>query len=344
MEKYLKHLHPIHKNTSRLIDWDTFNTYIDYSTDVGTLHPHTEWAVNFYRSKYFQNNNKIKSFKDKVGLIDNKDRPLKFETQAKINLNKLAKIEESLSNVPTDKVEDFMLKSLDVHSDIFSLGMCQYRGEFQYLSRFAMCKPLHIRFEHEFNEFKETVNIIKKYNKTGILNLTSPQEHLRTTYHEMLGVLWGMSEIGLGAEVLEGIEVLLEFETLCGKQKRNEDQFWPTIDLASGSLRRRMTLLFVKSNIYKGLGDDEERIKVLKEIINLHPSVCDFRPIHYYVGLNRLTEAALSLYKLQPTNSNKNTILEYYKGVTPQQHDLYESPRERALLTFEILKTFGKIE
>lgn len=344
MEEYLKDVHPVFRNTKQLVCWEGFNKYVDHSIKSNTLHPHTEWSVNFYRSDYFQENNLIDEYKTKIKDYDHDDRPHLLTEQYKENLRELVKYETNQSELPIDKAEDFILKSLPIHNKIFSLGINHYRGEFQFLSRFSMCKANHEHFPNQYKDFKDTVKIIKAYNKTGKLKITKSQEHLRNKYHGLMNVLWGFAEFGIGDKVLDGLDVLLDFETLCGEQKRMEDQFWPGIDLASGSLRRRLSLLMIKSNIYQGLGEDKKRIKVLKEIINMHCSKCNFRPIHYYVGANRLTEAALSLYKLQPTKENKQRILEYYISTEPQTHDHYESPRERALLTFEILKTFGHIE
>ena len=344
MEKYLKDLHPIFKETKRLVCWESFNKYINHSSKVNTLHPHTEWSNNFYRSDYFQKNNLISKYKKKIKDYDHKDRPKLLTNEYKINLKELVKYETNQSQLSIDKVEDFMLKSLPIHNKIWSLGINHYRGEFQWLSRFSMCKMNHEHFPNQYKDFKTTVKIIEEYNKTGKLKITKSQEYLRDRYHDLMNVMWGFAEVGIGDKILDGLDVLLEFEKLCGAQKRMEDQFWPKIDLASGSLRRRLTLLMIKSSIYKGLGEDKKRIKVLNEIINMHSSKCNFRPIQYYVGVNRLTEAALSLYKLQPTKENKQRILEYYISAEPQTHDHYESPRERALITFEILKTFGHIE
>lgn len=344
MKNYLKDLHPIFKNTINLVCWDSFNEYVDHSIKSNTLHPHTRWAVNLFRSDWFQNNNLISKYKTKIKDYDHKDRPALLTAEYKKNLKELVKYETNQTKLHIDEIEDFMINSLPIHNKIFSLGINHYRGEFQFLSRFAMCKANHDHFPMHYENFRKTVKVIKEYNKTGKLELNEDEQYLRHEYHNMMNVLWGFAEVGIGDKILDGIDVLLKFEQLCGEQKRMDDQFWPLIDLASGSLRRRLSLLMVKSSIYEGLGEKDKQIKVLNEILNMHQSKCDFRPIHYYVGANRLTEAALSLYKLQPTKQNKQIILEYYISTEPQTHDYYESPRERALVTFEILKTFGHIE
>ena len=344
MEKYLKKLDPIFKNTHQLLTWDEFNTYVDHSIKAKTLCVHTEWATNFYRSKYFQDNNIVGKYRKIVKDYDYELHHEKYTKCAEEVMHEIAELESDLNTTPLNKVEEKMLKAMGAFIKVFSLGIVHYRGEFQYLSRFAMCKMVHPQFKDNFKDYQDVIKIIKKYIKTGTLNISKDNSHLRDTYHIITALLWGFAEVGLGEEILDGIDILLEFEHLCGERKR-DDHFWFGVDDPKNSIRRRLSLLMIKSSILRSIGKDEEQIIVLKEILNVHFSKLDHRPINYYVGLNRLTEAALSLYKLQPTKENKNTVLEYYKSI-PQTntYDKHECTRERALVTFEILKTFGHIE
>jgi hypothetical protein len=344
MEKYLLKLDPVFKNTNQLLTWDEFNTYADYSIKAKTLHVHTEWAINFHRSKYFQDNNIAEKYRKTVKDYDYKLHGEKYDKCADDIMYEIAELETDLNTTPINKVEEKMLEAMESFVKVFSLGMVHYRGEFQYLSRFGMCKMLHPQFKNNFEDYQDIIKIIKKYNKTGTLKLSKDKLRLRDTYHIITALLWGFTEVGLGEEILDGVDILLEFEHLCGEKKR-EDHFWLGVDDPKNSIRRRLSLLMIKSAILRSMGKDEEQITVLKEILNMHFSKRDHRPINYYVALNRLTEAALSLYKLQPTKENKNTVLEYYKSIlSTNTYDRHECTRERALVTFEILKTFGHIE
>ena len=342
-EDILKIIDPIFVSTVNIITWDKFNEFVDTLNKKNCIHIHTKWAVDFYRSEYFSKNNNIDFYKLKLKDLPQHKRSKVFDQSAFDCMNKLADLELNLSQLSLTDTEKFIVDSLPIHTEIFSLGMNWYRSEFQYLSRFPLNKIRGFHIINEYNETLQVYDIIKKYNKTKILNLGDNQQSLRESWNRMLGVLWGFAEVGVGDKIIDIIDTLLEFHLLLADGILS-DEFFNNIDQSISSPRRRMALLFIKSCIYNQMGLINKRVEVLQEIINLHSTKTD-RAIRYYVGVNRLTEAALSLYKIDPNKENKDQVLKFYNSIeNPNVTDHLECPRERALVTFQIAKTFGYVE
>lgn len=342
-ENILKTIDPIFISTVNIFTWDKFNEFVDTLNKKNCIHIHTKWAVDFYRSKYFLENNNIDFYKLKLKDLPQHERSKVFDQLAFDCMNKLADLELNLSQLSLTDTEKFIVDSLPIHTEIFSLGMNWYRSGFQYLSRFPLNKIKGPHIINEYNETLQVYEIIKKYNKTKVLDLKDNQQSLRESWNRILGVLWGFAEAEVGNHVIDIIDTLLEFDLLLVDRTLN-DEFFTTIDQSISSPRRRMALLFIKSCIYNQMGLINKRVEVLQEIINLHSTKTD-RAMRYYVGVNRLTEAALSLYKIDPNKENKDQVLKFYNSIeNPNVTDHLECPRERALVTFQIAKTFGYVE
>lgn len=342
-EDILKIIDPIFVSTVNILTWDKFNEFVDTLNKKNCIHIHTKWAVDFYRSEYFSKNNNIDFYKLKLKDLPQHKRSKVFDQSAFDCMNKLANLELNLSQLSLTDTEKFIVDSLPIHTEIFSLGMNWYRSGFQYLSRFPLNKIKGPHIINEYNETLQVYEIIKKYNKTKVLDLKDNQQSLRESWNRILGVLWGFAEAEVGNHVIDIIDALLEFDLLLVDRTLN-DEFFTTIDQSISSPRRRMALLFIKSCIYNQMGLINKRVEVLQEIINLHSTKTD-RAIRYYVGVNRLTEAALSLYKIDPNKENKDQVLKFYNSIeNPNVADHLECPRERALVTFQIAKTFGYVK
>ena len=318
--------------------------YIKLLRKYGSCPVHTDWALDFYESVYYQKSNSSKYYRN---ILEKHDDNW-FEKWCELSSDHIKKIAEYEAPIfekyhkgEEIDYEKVLVGSLPIMKETWSLFMNMFKGTYQNLSRFEVARIYKDPLQSDnFKILLEVDDIIRNYLKTKQLNLKPEQEYLRERYHVCLGTMWGFAEACIGEYILPIIDNFLEFDKICFEENWDDEFF--KYDLSKSGPRKRMSLLILKSTIYNQMGLIEKRKQVLKELVDMHYSVDNGRHINYYVGINRLIESALCLYKLEPSEKLKEIILKYWCSMPgPNTHEHKETPRERALVTFQIAKTFG---
>ena len=303
------------------------------------LNTHIDWAYDFQTSKLFIENNNKKYYSNILNNIkDDKERYLKWKELAGHHLLNLCEFEKNNTFIPNHPdLKQAVIDSIPIHLEGWSLGVNHGRDEGCWLTRFSMFKIQESSIHSAIEEIIETEKIIRNYIDTKIIT----NNKYKDSFQRHLSALWACAESAVGEHVLYIINTFLEYDQMVWEGNLPND-YYSGFDSSKKLPRKRISLLLIKAMILNQISEIEECKRVYKEIMSFHKSVNKDRFIDYYGGNTRLTEAALCLYKLEPTEENKQKVLEYYVNVSnPQYIDSYEYPRERALVTYQILKTFG---
>ena len=158
--------------------------------------------------------------------------------------------------------------------------------------------------------------------------------------------IWASIYIGLIEEGLYMIETLEELINKIHKFKSKNGVF-PTVLDQNNPGRYIMTLYFAKAQIYlqqKGYKKAEECFELITQLYKgkgNHPKYV----VRWPNGYNRITEAAIEVYKLNPTEENKNKAIDYYLSSTViDDIEPTESTRERLLITYMLMTEILKIK
>lgn len=146
----------------------------------------------------------------------------------------------------------------------------------------------------------------------------------------------------------EGLYIIQTTEDLIRKVKNTKPTnpvFKKVLDQPTYG-RYMMTIYFAKAQIYKQLGKLDKTEEAFEFIAQLYRGKHDNEfKVYWTTGLNRVTEAAIEVYKLNPTEVNKQRALNYYLD-TCFTADLEptETVRERGLITYMLMKYVLDIE
>lgn len=304
------------------------------------LNTHIDWAYDFQTSEDFIANQNVKYYQNKLKGIEGKERYTKWVKLTKKHLLDLCEFEKN--NTFTSDYSDLKQKVLDsipIHIEGWSVGMSLGRTDGNYLTRFSMFKIQEDSIHKAWTELVEAEKIIRNYINTK----TITDDKYKNTFQKHLSALWAIAEASVGKYGLYIIDTLLECDQMVWKGDLPSD-YYSGFDSSKDYPRKRMSILLIKAMVLNQMGKIDECKNVYREIMSFHRSIDNGRTIDYYGGNTRLTEAALGLYKLEPTEENKQKVLEYYVKVSnPQYIDAYEYPRERGLLTYQIAKTFNYV-
>ena len=105
------------------------------------------------------------------------------------------------------------------------------------------------------------------------------------------------------------------------------------------------TLRMAKARLYLLEGNKAKAEETFESIVNLGKFTNNgtYR-VYWSNGLNRITEAAIEVYKLNPTEENKERCLKYYHMSTNTDIEPTESVRERGLITYMLMRDVLKIK
>lgn len=104
------------------------------------------------------------------------------------------------------------------------------------------------------------------------------------------------------------------------------------------------TLRMAKARLYLVKGNKVKAEETFESIVNLGKFTNNgIYRVYWSNGLNRITEAAIEVYKLNPTEKNKERCLKYYHMSTNTDIEPTESVRERGLITYMFMRDVLKI-
>ena len=163
-----------------------------------------------------------------------------------------------------------------------------------------------------------------------------------TWNREMMGAIWACVYAGL---IDEGLYLVETLENLIYRINENEPKncvFKTVLDQPTLG-RFLMTLYMAKARLYLQTGDNKKAEECFEFIASMFRKEGPKRKqyyIYWFTGLNRVLEAAIEVYKLNPTPENKQRCFDYYiqsaefaPGIEPT-----ETTREKGIITYMFIK------
>jgi hypothetical protein len=324
------------KRTSKLSE---LKPTIDLYKKHKCLNTHIGWAYDFQTSNDFIANQNVEYYRDKLKGIKDEEYYLKWKELTEEHLLNLCEFEKNNTFISNGiSLKQKVIDSIPIHIEGWSVGMSGGRDDGNYLTRFSMFKIQEDTNHKAWGDLVKTEKIIRNYINTKVIT----DDQYKNSFQSHLAALWAIAEASVGKYGMYIIDTLLEYDQMVWEGNLPNDYY--EFDSSKSHPRKRMSILLIKAMILKQMGKINECKDVYREIMSFHKSINNGKTINYYGGNTRLTEAALCLYKLEPTEENKQKVLEYYVEVSnPQYIDSYEYPRERGLLTYQIAKTFGYV-
>jgi len=305
--------------------FDSFE-YVKYSAEHLRTHNHHYLILQFLETDFFKNEfNKLQTRRPLIEIRDNL-----FELNSQI-----------IKNQSLEKTILF---------DILKLLVEHIKDNYYF--RWAVWvwgrdKIILKKLEESFNICNQ-INKYKDDPETG--GVTCETRYFWN--HEFMPSIWNCVYAGLydeGFYLIETTENLIEKIWEHKKQYKklpNNCVFHNILD-QNNLGRYVMSLGFAKAQLYLGLKEFKKAEECFENITQLyrgkgnHPK----HIIHWPNGYNRITEAAIEVYKLNPTEENKNRAIDYYLSST-YTYDIEptESTRERLLITYMLMTEVLKIK
>ena len=284
----------------------------NYST-----HNHYKLTVDFLETEFYKNN---------------------------INLIQKRSLEEIRNDLYKVNHQILTGKFVDENSlfSILHLLVEHLKDEYQF--RYSV-NSWYNDLEDTLKKLKSTLNLSNQINKykndpeTGGLKSNVWNSALMTS-------IWNCVYAGLYEEGFYLIETIENLINKIDKFKPKNSVFKNVLDQPTPG-RFIMSLYFAKAQLYlqqKEYKKAEECFETITQLyINKgnHPQY----EVYWFNGLNRVTEAAIEVYKLNPTEENKNRAIDYYLSST-YDYDIEptEATRERLLITYMLMTEVLKIK
>lgn len=168
-------------------------------------------------------------------------------------------------------------------------------------------------------------------------------------WNNVMTDIWACSYTGLYEEALYLIGILEKLIIKLTEEEIDNPVFPLVLDQNTNG-RFLMSLYMLRTKIYIAQGKIDLAIKDYETIVSYNetnPNLPSSNPykIWWFTGLNRVTEAAIELYKLNPTEERKKQCIEFYINcIQFGIFDNMESTRERGLITYMLMKYVLDIE
>jgi tetratricopeptide (TPR) repeat protein len=312
-EKILSRLDPFFNKESYTTDIEV----IKFLNEHYSTHNHYKLTVDFLETKFYKNNtNKITK------------RPLEEIRDNLFQLNS-----QILNSKTLDK---------DLLFSILHLLIEHLKDEYQF--RYNV-NPGGNNLEDTLEKLKLTLDLSNKINKhkndseTGGLKSNSWNSIITPS-------IWNCVYLGLYQEGFYIIETLENLIDKINKLKPNNPIFKNVLDQPTPG-RFIMSLNFAKAQLYLQQKEYKKAEECFENIAQLYREKGNHSKYEVYWanGLNRVTEAAIEVYKLSPTKENKNRAIDYYLSSTfISDIEPTEATRERLLITYMLMTEVLKIK
>lgn len=314
-----------HNGLLEMVDWIDEN----YAT-----HNHYKLSADFVRTDLFKN------------ILDNSDS----EALSKLDLKEIQQdLRDELVEILT-KIE--LLDSKDLTYEVlkpilpnFAKHIIGNKYEKHNIFRFnanPFLTPDRI-FSHMEIAFDQCdqINEVKDDPENGGLKFN-------TWNREMMGSIWACVYAGL---IDEGLYLIETLENLIYRITENQPKncvFKTVLDQPTLG-RFLMTLYMAKARLYLQTEDKKKAEECFEFICSLFntvgPKRYEYR-VYWFTGLNRVLEASIEVYKLNPTPENRQRCFDFYiqsiqhpAGIEPT-----ETVREKGIITYMFIKHVLGIE
>ena len=314
-----------HNGLLEMVDWIDEN----YAT-----HNHYKLSADFVRTDLFK------------GILDNSD----LETLGKLDLRKIQEnLRDELVGVmnkvellePEELTYDLLKPILPNFAKHIIGNRYQESNIFRFNSNpFLTPDRIFSHMEIALNQCNQ-INEVKDDPENGGLKFD-------TWNREMMGSIWACVYSGL---IDEGLYLIETLENLIYRIDENQPEncvFKTVLDQPTLG-RFLMTLYMAKARLYLQTGDKKKTKECFEFICSMFnttgPKRHEYR-IYWFTGLNRVLEASIEIYKLDPTLENKQRCFDFY--IQSTQHaagiEPTETVREKGIITYMFIKYVLGIE
>ena len=205
---------------------------------------------------------------------------------------------------------------------------------------FASSQELNVnKFYQETNRFNTQCidNIFKGYKY-----VSDPENNELVYFQSVMNGVWTLIQIGLAEEALVILNYMRHDYHLF--LQGNKESMFQFLDSTAHIPRMGQSLDWAFAWAFRQLENNERQAFYLNSIISRHPVYCQEErlKIFWHTGVYRILEAAVQLYRIEPTEENKTkirSIINYNNKMHCEEH--YESLRE-ALMSLHISREVFK--
>lgn len=318
-EKFLQKYNDMRRQAKGLSPFEI----VDLTDKVGISHNHNRLLVDFASTKIFKDHLAI------TELIERNWQESKVEW--KILLHQLIDHEKTIYQLPfTDLTFSHLLPYFNILSSHLTIP-----GYPNSLFRWSPCNGLLSDLPEKVEYIFDTLNDLittPLYQRTKVYSKTK-------SWNYILNGLWGMVNLGLWEEVLYCVNILeqllLDLRTNLGSPNHilyHSAQNNPT--------RFFMSLYMIKGKVLTANNRKKEAITNYQNIVNFRIPDPINPHLTGYSSLTRVFEASIEVYKLNPTEKNKNQMLYLLlNSITAiPTNEVTEALRERCLIVFMLAK------
>lgn len=311
------------------------NELAEYITANHVIHNHYTLSLDFAKTEFFKKvkktlPNKIFTWEEALITYEGVKEEL---VQINENLLKNNKLDNSSLYQVLDGLARHMCALDKNNPDHFRFGIDKWRTE----------EVINTQLDRLASSL-EVINTIEK-------NLDKPDigGFKYKYWNDLMTDIWACAYTGLFPEALYCLNIL---EKLIIKltEEEGENPVFPLVLDQGTNARFLMSVYMLRTKIYVAQGKIDLAIKDYETIASYYefdPLNLSNRPykIWWFTGLNRVTEAAIEIYKFNPTEENKQRCIEYYINCCKfGPYDNTESTRERGLITYMLMKYVLDIE
>lgn len=297
----------------------------NYLSKNFVLHNHYNLTLNFFNTDFYQD--RIKLYPEKIQLEEIRNDLFKINSQI-------------LTSQSLEK---------DILFELLELLVKHFRSsyDFRYGLSAWYSKDITLKRLEQAIDICNQINKYKDDPETG--GITS-----NIWNQSLMASIWQCVYVGLyeeGFYLIETIENLIDkiWEYENQYKKRLKNYVFPNV-LDQPTLGRFiMSLNFAKAQFYLYLKQPQKAEECFEKIVQLHHKKGNHPryKVYWPNGLNRVTEAAIEVYKLNPTEENKNRSIDYYLNSTFDSNpniEPTEATRERLLITYMLMTKVLKIK
>lgn len=329
--------------------------------EINALVNQNRIVKDFSKCKKFELYNRIQEFHGRFNDLKHQEDD-EWQIQKRlwtISQEATFQLQERLKNMPREKITfDVLEPYIRYLSWNISVDFCKDQGPNngggkQYIKDFDYQWPCRWGYHRIVNDNEGSRNywepIIKHvYTQYEILDRYKKGETIKWDecaflWHEVLGLTYVLSQVGLGEMAKWAIHPL--YETFFIEDKiNNKKALLSTIKKTFAipyPLRALGHVAWAKAHAHLQVGEVEECYEVLDHYINFFNE----GNLGHYLINNRVFEASILAYKIKPTEQNLDRMWDMFLFTCTQFHDEpTECAKERLLFCFDFIQTVFKKE
>ena len=293
--------------------------------EINITHNHYQLAVEFTETQFWKDT-MVECGGESPGTWV-EIRPQLFEANTKILESTSKTLDESeLYNI---------LKVLVYHS-CASHNSLKYRESNLFRFHDNSWNNPEVPLQH----IEYALNLCNQINSYTLDPETTGVSGEKSWNREIMGSIWACVYGGL---IEEGLYIIQTIEDLIFKIHSQSglptNCVFPTVLDQSTPGRFLKSLRMPKARLYMSNGELKKAEATFKSIVDLCMFTNDSKyRVYWDNGLNRITEAAIEVYNLNPTQENKDRCLDFYYKSTNTTIEPTEAVRERCLITYMLMR------